>query len=85
MGVDSLGNIYVYGQSSTLELAFGCELGSSLILSLFGCLGGEAVVMIGGINESEGQGAVVKTSEKWSRVHHICLFLHSSIFSHTSI
>ncbi|WZY97515.1 hypothetical protein YC2023_069844 [Brassica napus] len=27
----SLGNIYVYGQSSTLELAFGCELGPSLI------------------------------------------------------
>ena len=31
LGKWSLGNIYVYGQSSTLELTFRCELGSSLI------------------------------------------------------
>ena len=34
-------------------------------------LGGKAVVMIGGINESEGHGVVMKSSEKWSRIHDI--------------
>ena len=34
VGVGSLDNIYVMWQSSTLEVAFGCELGPSLMIHL---------------------------------------------------
>ncbi|KAG5403191.1 hypothetical protein IGI04_009310 [Brassica rapa subsp. trilocularis] len=48
-------------------------------------LGGGAVVMIGGTNESEGQGVVMKTSEKWSRVHGLRFGFSTPPFSHASI